>query len=113
MSSPTAHTMTRCVFCTLFLYSMDVETVNKNHSLYLIVPSLSHFVTFISFCHLRGFLLLYVLRRLSPRVSALTRSKTCGISGVFGPDRSGHPGNGHGIIMRGDWKPTQVSRRLR
>jgi hypothetical protein len=92
---------------------MDVEAVNKNHSLYLILPSLSHFVTFISFCHLRGFLLLYILRCLSLGVSALARSKLCGIYGVFGPGRSGHLGNGHGIIMHGVWKPTQVSRRLR
>src|SRR2546422_8122350 len=113
MSSPTVHTMTRCVFCTLFLYSMDVEAVNKNHSLYLIVPPSSHFVTFISFCHLRGFLPLYILRCLSPGVSALTRSKLCGIYGVFGPGRSGHLVNGRGIIMRGVWKPTPGSRRRR
>ena len=78
---------------------MNMQAVNKNPKLY-------------SFCQLRYFLLLYTwVEVLYLGVSSCNEARICGISGVYGPDRSGHPGAGQGAIMRGVWKPIQGSQR--
>ena len=78
------------------LYPIDPEAVNKNT---WNVQSLCRLACSCTLCYTESSMVYH-------------RRQVCGISGVYGPDRSGHLGAGRGVIMRGVWKPTRGSQRL-
>jgi hypothetical protein len=81
------------------MYSMNMQAVNKNHSL-------CPFLSIASF-----FAIVLLERGIVPRCLQLQQGKICGIFGVYGPVHSGPRGAGHGVIMRGVWKLIRGSQR--